>query len=159
MKLATHLALALAFTVSTATAADVANMSGDWKLNVSKSKFDKNAAPLNVLIKVQHQEPALKYSGTVVGSQEAHPDTFEFDGAIDEKIYPVKENTKTGRTIKFKRVNDRTVESWSSDTTGMEEYAKTSISSDGKTMTREMTVKDKNSQTKRTWTEFYDKQS
>jgi hypothetical protein len=158
MKLATHLALALALTF-TAAAADVADMSGAWKLNVKKSKFEKNAAPLNVLLTIQHQEPALKYSGSVVGSQEAHPDTFEFDGAIDEKIYPVKENAKSGRTIKFKRVNDRTVESWSSDATGMEEYAKTTLQRDGKTMVREMTVKDNKSQTKRTWTEYYDKQS
>jgi hypothetical protein len=158
MKLATQLAIALALTLS-ATAADVADMSGAWKLNVKKSKFEKNAAPLNVLLTIQHQEPTLKYSGSVVGSQEGHPDTFEFDGAIDEKIYPVKENAKSGRTIKFKRVNDRTVESWSSDATGMEEYAKTSVQRDGKTMVREMTVKDKNRQTKRSWTEYYDKQS
>ena len=158
MKLATHLALALALTLTTATAADVANMSGGWKLNVNKSKYEHNP-PVNVLLTIQHQEPALKYSGTVQSSQEGQLDTFEFDGAIDEKIYPVKENAKTGRTIKFKRVNDRTVESWSSDGTGMEEYARTTVERDGKTMVREITVKDKNSKAKRTWTEFYEKQS
>jgi hypothetical protein len=156
MRLAAQLAIALALTLS---AAEVANMSGAWKLNVKKSKFDKNAAPLNVMLTIQHQEPALKYSGTVQGSQEGHPDTFEFNGAIDEKIYPVKENAGTGRTIKFKRVNDRTVESWSSDANNMEEYARTTVQRDGKTMVREMTVKDKSGQTKRTWTEVYDKQS
>ncbi len=147
--------LALAFTVS---AADVANMSGAWKLNVGKSKFEKNAAPLNVMLTIQHNEPSLKYSGTVQGSQEGHPDTFEFSGAIDEKIYPVKENANTGRTIKFKRVNDRTVESWSSDVKNMEEYARTTILPDGKTLMREMTVKNKTTDQKRTWTEYYDKQ-
>ena len=51
--------------VSVAAAADVANMTGSWKLNLAKSKFEKNAAPLNVLLKIEHSEPALKYSGTV----------------------------------------------------------------------------------------------
>lgn len=144
--------------VAAASAADVANMSGAWKLNVERSKFEKNAAPTHVLLTIEHKEPSLKYSGSVTGSQEGHPDTFQFAGAIDEKIYPVKESTDTGRTIKFKRKSDNEVESWSSDRNGMEEYAVTRISGDGKTMVRTMTVKHKDG-TKRTWTEVYEKQS
>ena len=107
--------------LSLISAADVANMTGSWKLNIKKSKFEKDAAPLDVLLKIEHAEPALKYSGTVTGSQEGHPDTFEFNGAIDDKIYPVKESVDTGRTIKFKRKSNNAVESWSSDKSGMEE--------------------------------------
>jgi hypothetical protein len=143
---------------SLACAADVANMSGAWKLNVAKSKFDKNAAPLNVLLKIEHNEPSLKYSGSVTGSQEGQTDTFEFDGAIDEKIYPVKENADTGRTIKFKRKSDRAVESWSSDRNGTEQYAVTEISGDGKTLIRTVHVKLDNGG-RSDWTEFYDKQN
>ena len=150
--------LSLLLCVSLVSAADVANMTGAWKLNVQKSKFDKNAAPLNVLLKIEHAEPSLKYLGTVTGSQEAHPDTFEFSGAIDEKIYPVKETPDTGRTIKFKRKTANSVESWSSDRNNIEEYAVTTISGDGKTLTRTMNVKHKDG-TRRTWTEHYDKQS
>ena len=121
-------------------AADVANMSGVWKLNVKKSKFEENGAPLNVELRIQHNEPALKYSGTVQRNQESSPDTFEFDGAIDEKTYPVKESNSTGRTIKFKRQSPRSVESWSSDS-AMEEYAVTTVSGD--TLMRKVHVKQK----------------
>lgn len=140
-----------------ATPADIANMSGVWKLNVKKSKYEKNAAPLNVELRIEHNEPALKYAGTVQRNQESSPDTFEFEGAIDEKIYPVKENNKQGRTIKFARQSPRTVESWSSDNT-MEEHALTTVSSNGRTLTRKMHVKQKDGK-RRGWTEVYDKQS
>ena len=144
--------------VSLGAAADVANMTGAWKLNVEKSKFDKNAAPVNVLLKIEHNEPALKYMGSVTGSQEGHPDTFEFNGAIDEKIYPVKETPDTGRTIKFKRKSNNEVESWSSDRNNIEEHAVTTISGNGKVLTRTMHVKHKDG-TRRTWTELYEKQN
>lgn len=137
--------------------AAVADISGVWKLNLQKSKFDKDAAPLSVQLTIQHREPSLKYSGTVQRSQESSPDTFAFDGAVDKKIYPVTENQKTGRTIKFARKSDRVLESWSSDDT-MEEYAVTEVSADGKTLTRQMRVKLKNGKS-RAWTEVYDRQS
>jgi hypothetical protein len=142
--------------LSVAAAADTVNMSGVWKLNVKKSKFDKSA-PLSVLLTIEHNEPSFKYSGTVQPNQEGSPDTFEFQGAIDDKIYPVKENHRTGRTIKFKRQSARTIESWSSDD-AMEEYAVTTIAADGKTLSRRMRVKNKDG-TVREWTEVYEKQN
>ena len=151
-----NVALCLALVSGTALSADVANMSGIWKLNVKKSKYDKEAAPLNVILKIEHNEPAFKYRGTVHRSLESTPDTFEFQGAIDEKIYPVKENHKSGRTIKFARKWPASIESWSSDDT-MEEYAITTLSKDGKTLTRKMHVKQKDGKT-RDWTEVYDKE-
>ena len=151
-----NVALCLTLAHAVALPADVANMSGVWKLNVKKSKYDKDAAPLNVEIRIEHNEPALKYSGTVQRNQESSPDTFEFQGAIDEKIYPVKENHKpAGRSNSL--VNRlASIESWSSDAT-MEEHAITTLSADGKTLTRKMHVKQKDGKT-RDWTEVYDKQ-
>jgi hypothetical protein len=140
-----------------AAAADVANMTGVWKLNVKKSKYQKNAAPLSVELKIEHNDPSFKYTGTVQRNQESAPDTFEFQGAIDEKIYPVKENNNTGRTIKFARKSPHTIESWSSDAT-MEEHALTTLSSSGKLLTRKMHVKQKKDGKTRDWTEVYDKQ-
>jgi hypothetical protein len=141
--------------MATSVAADVANMTGVWKLNLKKSKFQGTTAPLSVELRIQHNDPALKYSGTILRDQEASPDTFEFDGAIDEKIYPVKENHHTGRTIKFKRQSPRSVESWSSDD-AMEEYAVTTVS--GKILTRKIHVKQKDGKSG-DWTEVYEKQS
>jgi hypothetical protein len=146
-----------AFLGSTAARpADVANMTGVWKLNVKKSKFDKEAAPLNVELKIEHNDPSLKYWGSVQRNQESSPDTFEFQGAIDDKTYPVKESANTGRTIKFARKSPRTVESWSSDAT-MEERAEMTVPRNGKTLVRRMHVKQKDGKT-REWTEVYDKQ-
>lgn len=136
--------------------ADAANMSGTWNLNLKKSRFDKEA-PISVRLNIEHNDPSFKYSGTVQRSQEAPPDTFEFSGAIDDKIHPVTENGKSGRTIKFARKSANTIESWSSDET-MEEYAITIISGDGKTLTRRMSVKQKDGP-KRQWVEVYDKQT
>ena len=150
------LTLSVFFLCTAGLAADVANLNGVWKLNLKKSKYQKNAAPLSVELKIEHNEPSLSYSGSVTATQESQPDTFEFRGAIDEKIYPVKQNKKTGRTIKFKRQSPRTVESWSSDDT-MEEHALMTVSANGKTLIRKMHVKQKNGAV-RDWTEVYDKQ-
>lgn len=149
-------ALCLLMCAAGLSAEDVANMSGVWKLNLKSSKFQKEAAPLGVQLKIQHVDPSLKYTGTVQRHQESPPDTFEFDGAIDEKIYPVKENNKTGRTIKFARKSPHTIESWSSDAT-MEEHALTTLSANGKTLIRKMHVQEKGGKA-RDWTEMYDKQ-
>ena len=70
----------------------------------------------------------------------------------------MKESADSGRTIKFKRKSKNEVESWSSDKNSMEEYAVTRVSSDGKSLVRTMNVKQKDG-SRRTWTEFYDKQS
>ena len=127
------------------------------RLETERKKIEirKKWAPINVELRIQHNEPALKYSGTVQRNQESSPDTFEFDGAIDEKTYPVKESNSTGRTIKFKRQSPRSVESWSSDS-AMEEYAVTTVSGD--TLIRKVRVKQKDGKV-RDWTEVYDKQS
>jgi hypothetical protein len=138
-------------------AAEAANMTGVWKLNLKKSKFVKEAAPLAVQLRIEHNEPQLNYSGTVHRNQESSPDTFDFRGAVDEKIYPVKETGNTGRTIKFARKSDRSIQSWSSDNS-MEEHAVMTLQPDGKTLVRQMHVKQKDGKT-REWTEVYDKQS
>ena len=142
--------------ISCALAADVANLSGTWKLNLKKSHYEKEGAPLYVDLKIEHNEPSLKYSGSVLRHQESPPDTFEFEGAIDDKTYPVKENNNTGRTIKFVRKTPKSIESWSSDNT-MKEHAIMTVSSDGKTLTRRVDVRQSDGKLRR-WTEVYDKQ-
>ena len=156
MRSATKVTFALLVSAMLSMAADAASMTGVWKLNLQKSKFEKEAAPLSVQLKIEHNDPTFKYWGTVHRNQESSPDTFEFQGAIDEKIYPVKETANTGRTIKFARKSPRSIQSWSSDST-MEEHAVTTLQPDGKTLIRQMHVKQKDGKT-RDWTEVYDKQ-
>ena len=134
--------------------AEVANMSGAWVLNVDRSRFGNNPHPSNVALTIQHSEPSLKYSGTVNHPNEGHMIDFNFEGAIDGKEYTVKEDRGDRRT-KFRRVNERAVESHSKWSDG-ELTSRITISSDGRTLERRMEFKDREGK-KRDWVEIYEK--
>ena len=64
---------ALSFLITGGIAlAEVANMSGTWALNAGRSSYGDNPRPSNVLLTIQHNEPSLKYSGTVNHPNEGH---------------------------------------------------------------------------------------
>jgi hypothetical protein len=134
--------------------AEAANMSGTWALNIERSRFGDNPHPSNVVLTIQHNEPALKYSGTVNHPNEGHIIDFQFDGAIDGKTYTVKEDRGDRQTV-FRRVNDRAVESDSKWTDG-ELKSRITISQDGRTLERRMEFRDRAGK-KRNWTEIYEK--
>jgi hypothetical protein len=134
--------------------AEVANMSGTWVLSAERSRFGDNPHPSNVVLTIQHNEPALKYSGTVNHANEGHIIDFRFDGAIDGKPYVIKED-RGDRQTTFRRVNDRVVESVSKWADG-EERARITISHDGRTMERRIDFQDRAGK-KRDWTEIYEK--
>ena len=138
-------------------AADVANMSGTWVLNLKRSKFDsKMTSPGTVILEIQHNEPSLKYSGTVSRAGEKEPTKFEYSGAIDGKQYQAKEDQNT-RTIVFRRRTQRSVESHSTLQDGKsKEYALITMSRDGKTLNRQIKFTDPNGAV-RQWTEVYEK--
>src|SRR5437016_13373913 len=77
------LALA-AVAVSVLTAADVADLSGNWILNVPRSKWHGTPPPSTGRLAIEHREPNLKYESTVTAS-DGKTQTFTFDGAIDGK--------------------------------------------------------------------------
>jgi len=154
-----RITLALLFTMAVASA-QVADLSGTWQLNVQKSSWGKHTRPTAGTVSVEHHEPALKYSGTVEvqNGTETSPgkSSFSFDGAIDGKEYLVIGISGTGKMV-FQRVNVRTIESKlkSSDGTVLE-TAKTTISADGKRLTRELKRTGPAEQV--SWTEVYDRQ-
>jgi hypothetical protein len=129
-------------------------MSGTWVLNEKRSRFGDNPRPGNVTLTVEHNEPKLKYSGTVNHADEGHIIDFNFDGAIDGKPYTVKED-RGDRTVTFKRVNDRAVESESKWSDG-QLHATVTLSRDGRTMERKMSFKDRDGK-RREWVEIYEK--
>jgi hypothetical protein len=138
-------------------AAEVANMSGSWWLNVKRSRWDdKMHAPNSVALQIQHNEPALKYSGTANGAGEDTPTKFEFDGAIDGKPHTIVEDGRQ-RQITFKRRSDRVVESvsHSSGAISVEESTFT-LSRDGNTLERKMKVRGADG-IQREWVEIYEK--
>jgi hypothetical protein len=141
----------------TTLSADVANMSGNWALNVKRSTWRDKPSPVRVDLVIQHNEPAFKYSGTAQAPDERDASTFEFSGAIDEKEYPVKENGNASRKARFKRTADNTVEGVYIGPDGKTaESTRTTLSRDGKTLVRRVQVKLPDGRVS-TWTEVYEK--
>ncbi len=104
---------------------------------------------------MQHHEPQLKYSGTVVVDEQGKTNNFEFDGAIDGKEYPVKGGAGPGKVV-IKRVDaTHTRSETKSDDGKYVENTVTSLSKDGRVLTRRINLKGPDGQT--TWTEVYEK--
>ena len=142
--------------VSALAAAQVANMSGAWNLNVSKSKWGKHPRPTSIVITIDHREPALDYSGEVVAATGQDARKFTFHGAIDGKPYPVTGELGEQGKMTVRRVSPNvTVSDFQSDDGKFSETARTTVSSDGKQMVREIHAKSPEGET--SWTEVYDR--
>ncbi len=132
-----------------------ANMGGTWKLNVDKSKWGKRDKPTQGDIQIEQHDPSFKYKGSVLNADGSDVRRFEFDGAIDGKSYPVSGPEGAG-SITIKRVDANTIQSHYASKDGkVTEDATTSISRDGKELTRRIHRKGPNGDF--TWTEVYDK--
>ena len=132
-----------------------ANMSGHWVLNVKESTWGKKKAPQNITVDIQHQDPKLKYTGELTPTLEGQRTTFTFDGAIDGKEYTLAEDN-VQRKVKIERQNDLSVKTTATSMDGKSvETSTTSISRDGKRLTRRITLKAPEGTV--TWTEVYDK--
>jgi hypothetical protein len=154
-----RLALALALSLGIGFAQQAADMSGTWKLNVQKSVWGKHPKPTNGTVTIVHHEPSFQYSGKVgtgQGTEGADQRSFQFNGTIDGKEYPVTGSQGQGTTM-VKRVDARTIESQLKGPDGkVMETARTTISADGKQLTRSIKAVGPNGEM--SWTEFYDRQ-
>ena len=72
------------FSISALSAADVADMSGNWILNIQRSKWHGAPKPDSGRLVIEHQEPKLKYERTVTPAT-VEDKSMTFDGAIDGK--------------------------------------------------------------------------
>jgi hypothetical protein len=130
------------------------NLSGNWHLNVEKSHWSSATKPVSVVLVIDHHEPQLKYTGTVTYANEDER-SFGFDGAFDGKPYRMSRSFGEG-SITLHRVDAWTVESsFRSDDGQFTETAHTTISRDGKTLTRKLTARSPGGNT--SWTEIYEK--
>ncbi|MCZ2073861.1 MAG: hypothetical protein LC130_02515 [Bryobacterales bacterium] len=146
------LAILLAFAVMTA---QIAGLNGTWKLNVGRSRWGKVQKPVSVVLQIQHTEPLLTYSGTVIYSNE-ETRTFAFDGAIDGREYHM-DRSYGGGNITIRRLNSQAIKSVFHSADGrFTETATTTISAGGKILTRQLQVD--SPEGRKSWTEVYDKQ-
>jgi hypothetical protein len=138
----------------TMPAVDTGDMSGKWKLNIEKSKWGEKHRPQSVEIEIQHREPALKYTGIVTDASGVTT-KFHFEGAIDNKEYQIVDGG-VQRTARVRRISPLTTSTTIKSPDGkITENATTTISQDGKTLTRNIMLKTPEGTTK--WTEVYDR--
>jgi len=132
-------------------AAQVPSLTGTWKLNPDKSKWGKKPKPTGVMLTIQHDEPRLTIKGTVADDRE-ESGGFHFDGTIGGPPVSGAEGT-----LRVRRIDARTIESaWKSNDGRYSETGRTTLSRDGKELTREVDLKRPEGEMK--WTEVYDKQ-
>jgi hypothetical protein len=151
-RLALVSALALSAGISTA---QVSDFSGSWKLNPEKSSWGKRPKLVSVIVTIEHKEPSVKYSGMVVDTTQEMRN-FNFSGTVDGKEYPSTTAYGSGK-VKLSRLDRRTIQTEiTSDDRRSTQSITTTVSRDGKTMTRRLRVRDPNGST--SWTEVYERQ-
>jgi hypothetical protein len=135
-------------------AAQNASMAGTWHLNVEKSKWGSANKPVSVVLTVEHNDPNIHYHGNVTyASEDERP--FVFSGSFDGKPYPMSRSFGNG-LITLTRLDPRTVESvFRTDDGAYTETARTTLSPDGRTLTRLLRVTSPEGTKK--WTEVYEK--
>lgn len=144
----------LAWAALLPAAGQVSSLTGAWQLNVKKSTFAQARKPLNIVVHLEHNEPRLKYSGTIVYENDDTRE-FHFDGSIDGKEYPTMRSYGPGK-VTLRRAGARTILSeYRSDDGRFAERAETTLSRDGKALTRRIRLKSPSGET--AWTEVYER--
>jgi hypothetical protein len=148
---------AAAFAAVAGFAAQPQNMGGSWKLNLDKSKWGKRDKPTSIELNIEHNEPSIRYHGTVINADATDRRDFKFDGNIDGKGYPADGPDGPG-TMTISRVNPySTRATFRSNDGKIIEESTTTISRDAKELTRR--IHRKTPAGEFDWTEVYDKTS
>ena len=144
----------MAFALAT-WAAPVGNLSGTWRLNVQKSNWGKHRRPVSVVVKIEHNEPVLKYTGAVVDA-DGDSRAIAFDKRIDGKEYSAETGSGPGK-ITVARVDASTLSVLiKSDDGRYVQTIRTALSRDGKVLTRRLQLKAPDGE--QVWTEVYEKE-
>lgn len=135
-------------------AAQTPALSGNWHINVSKSKWGSTTKPVSVVVVIDHRDPEIHYHGAVTYANEDTRE-FGFTGAFDGKPYRMSRSFGEGM-ITLRRLDALTFEStFRTDDGQYTEEARTMLSRDGRTLTRKLTVR--SPEGVRSWTELYEK--
>ena len=130
------------------------NLTGNWYLNVDKSEWGSAKKLQDVVLHIEHKEPALRYSGSVTYLNE---DTrgFTFDGAIDGKAYPMTRSYGSG-TVVLRRIDALTFESvFRTNDNAYVENVRSTLSRGGRDLTRRVRLETPQGST--SWTEIYER--
>jgi hypothetical protein len=134
MKRAISILAVIAFCagMNAALAADM--FSGNWKVNLAKSKSDPGPAPKGPnFSKIEATNDGLKFTNTGVNA-EGKPTANEWSGKFDGKDNPVKGDPNRD-TAALKKINDNTIEIVSKKDGKVTTTNRTVFSKDGKTRT------------------------
>lgn len=130
-------------------AGEAANLTGAWDLQVGKSEWGKKEKPVSAEVAIQHKEPQIEYKGTIISGPNGESRTFVFSGLIDGVARPYQNGQLT-----IRRADDRTTISEFKSTDGKTvETTRTTISRDGKSLTRRTYAQ--GPQGAMVWTEVY----
>lgn len=148
-------ATAILATTCAAFAAEPRSIGGTWTLNVDKSQWGKRDKPTSAELRIEHNEPSIRYTGTVINANATDSREFKFEGAIDGQPHPALGPEGEG-TMTITRVN-RSTTKWTfrSNDGKVSEESTTTLSDDGKAITRR--IHRKSPQGEFTWTEVYEK--
>ena len=123
----------LCFAASGAFAADV--FSGNWKVNLAKSKYDPGPPPKGPnFSKLDAIEGGLKFTNDGVAA-DGKPTHSEWSGKFDGKDNPVKDDPARD-TAALKKINDHTLEITNKKAGKVVGKIRVVFSRDGKTRTQ-----------------------
>src|SRR5437870_8763172 len=120
------------FVAREAYAEDV--ISGNWKVNVVKSKYDPGPSPKSATSKIDAMEGGLKFTNDGVNS-EGKPTHSEWSGKFDGKDNPVKGDPNRD-TAALKKIDDHTIQITSKKDGKVVNTIRAVFSRDGKTRTQ-----------------------
>lgn len=133
-------------------AQELRNMTGAWQLDINSSIWGNANKPLYVVMKIDHREPLLQYSGSVAYADEEMRQ-LAFDGRIDGHDYAMVRSFGAGRIV-IRRSSPSTIQSvFKTDDGKYVENAITTVSRDGRQLTRRIHVTSPAGGTN--WTEVY----
>ena len=130
-----HSTLLVLAAVLAVAADEKPNFTGDWKLNAEKSDFFGQPGPSSLAVRIDHKEPAFKYS--VTGSMDGN----EFEESAEVTIGGGENTASNGMTLKAHWEGKVLVVEFKSPDGNMEGLARNVLSEDGKTFTRDATIK------------------
>jgi hypothetical protein len=130
------------------------NLTGTWHLNVEKSRWGEMRKPNSVVLVIDHKEPALHYSGSIMYANEDTRE-FVFDGAIDGKEYPMTRSFGKGKVALHRVGPSRFDSTFRTDDGVAVETAANTLSRDGRTLTRQLRLQ--TPEGTKSWTEIYER--